>query len=103
MSTETRTATFTIAKRHGTVTVVSTPEGWEISGKSKRWTNPTEFTGEIKRCECDPEHPDAETYKGKRREPCTCHVASHIGGRFCHGWHVDRVRKLAEQVARTYT
>ncbi len=99
-ATADRTAVRTYERKHGTVTVTATPAGWSIVGVSK--ASGRVFTAEIARCECDPEHPDAGKRLRTPREPCACQVASHLGGRFCHGWHLPRVERLAEDVARTY-
>lgn len=103
--TQERTATRTYRHKHGTVTVTARPEGWTITGDYSVWEGSGKapaFAAEISRCPCDPEHPDAATYAGPRREPCGCTRASHLGGRFCHGWHLPRVERLAEDVAKTY-
>lgn len=102
----TKRAERTIDTKHATVVIVARPDGWTITGTSKlRFVHtatdskPAEFTAEIARCECDPEHPDAATYKGTRQTPCKC-KRSHRG--FCHGWHLERVEELAEKISRSY-
>ncbi len=105
--TLTRSATRVYARKYGELTVTATPAGWTLRGVSSVWAHKTGyvvFEATIERCPCDPEHPDAATYRRLRKPPCTC--AREDGSvhheRYCHGWHLPRVERLAEDVARTY-
>ncbi|MGH3500724.1 MAG: hypothetical protein ACRDQA_07480 [Nocardioidaceae bacterium] len=91
-----------IDEKRATVTVTTHDKGWTVVGVSKIRTvngEPATFTADLPRCDC------------VRQACATLHRVPEPGKRpyswahgegFCHDWHFDRVRKLAEATAKTY-
>lgn len=98
------TAALTLHRKRGTVKVVSSESGWDITGTGPFST----LRMRIRRCTCTKHvcptlHRDG-AYGSCAGTPSLFSHGSSIGhGRnHCHGGHVERVRSVIDTIAKTY-